>query len=126
MHEVLEQTLPDVGYSNFEAHFVAHSHGKAFHGGGRAENEGGNRRGHDCPRRENEAEGGVEKRLAYSRLQGLGSQDRESEPDSGDTPAIQPDSKGLAAFFQSPLQRAERPAELLGRFIAGQTARIER
>ena len=33
-------------------------------------------------------------------------------------------AQGLAAFFQSPLQRAERPAELLGRFIAGQTGQV--
>src|SRR5262249_8693926 len=96
-------------------------HDKPFHSGGRAENEGGNRRRHDRARRENEAEGGGEKRFAYRRLQGLGSQDRERKPDGGDAPSFQADAKGLAAFFQSPLQRAERPAELLGRFIARQT-----
>src|SRR5258708_37576543 len=57
-------------------------------------------------------------------MQDLGSQDRESKPDGGDTPSCQPDAQGLAAFFQSPLQRAERPAELPGRFIAGQPGQV--
>ena len=54
----------------------------------------------------------------------LGYQDRKSQSHGGDAPAFQASSQRLAAFLQPPLQRAERPTELLGRFIASQTGQV--
>src|SRR5262245_58335231 len=70
------------------------------------------------------AEGGVAQRLTHRRLQGLGSQHGQREADRCDAAAFQPAPESLAAFFEAPLQSAQRPAEVLGRFIARQPGEV--
>ena len=97
-------------------------HGNALECCRRGEDECRHPGGRLLPR--NGVEASLRQRRANGRVEGRRRQHRQGQAGGRDAPALQPRAQGGPAFLQSPLQRAERPAELFGGFVAGQAGQV--
>ena len=63
-------------------------------------------------------------RRANGGVEGGGRQHRQCQTGGRDAPPLQPRAQGDSPFFQPPLQRADRAADLFGGFVAGAAGEI--